>query len=187
MDDFSPAPAQSDTVQARRPFMPEIDQLRLQADRLSIQGMTLDALTFTARQAQTHQWRVDISSSETAGTLFWREANGKVAGHVDARFDRLALGSTDKQEETDDSLQLKDDLDIPGIDLQVRHFRLYGRELGALSLVGVNQSRGSLWRLEQLKLASPHANNTVAESPSECYIVDIEQSWHVLFGYDTAC
>ncbi|MDS1141903.1 YhdP family protein [Pusillimonas sp. SM2304] len=143
-----------------RPLLPGINQVRLQADTLKVQGLTLDELTFTARQPQAHQWRVDISSSQTAGTLFWREANGKVAGRVDASFDRLALGSVgddDDSDAFDDSFQFDDDLDIPGINLRVKNFRLYGREVGELSLVGVNQSRGRLWQLEQLNLASPSA------------------------------
>lgn len=157
IDDFSEAPTGGDKAPGR-PLISGLSQLRLQAEQLSVQGMTLDELTFTARQPETHQWRVDISSSQTAGTLFWREAKGKVAGRVDAHFDRLALGAEDDDDQApDDSFQFEDELDIPGINLQVKHFRLYGRNVGELSLVGVNQSRGHLWRLEQLKLSSPYA------------------------------
>lgn len=157
--EFSSAAAKTGKAPGR-PLLPDVGQVRLQADQLTVQGLTLDELTFTARQPQAHQWRVDISSSQTAGTLFWREANGKVAGRVDASFDRLALGSEASDDDSagpDDSFQFDDDLDIPGINLRVKNFRLYGREVGELSLVGVNQSRGRLWQLEQLKLTSPSA------------------------------
>jgi uncharacterized protein (TIGR02099 family) len=145
-----------------RPLLPDIGELRLQAKQVDIQGLTLDELTFTARRPQSAQWRVDISSSQTAGTLFWREAKGRIAGRVDAHFDRLSLGRDKSQGDAKagddkDDFQVDDDLDIPGINLHVKNLRLYGREVGELSVVGVNQERGRLWRLDELKLVSPSA------------------------------
>lgn len=146
--------------QPERPLLPDVGELRLQAKQARVQGLSLDELTFTARRPQPAQWRVDISSSQTAGTLIWREANGRVAGHVDAVFDRLSLGSetTDTQNEGDEGLHVDEDLDFPAVNLHVKNFRLYGRHVGELSLVGVNQERGRLWRLDELKLVSPHAS-----------------------------
>jgi len=160
--DFSTPLAQPGRPQAQerdRPLLPDVGELRLQARQARVQGLDLDELTFTARQPRPAQWRVDISSSQTAGTLIWREANGRVAGHVDAMFDRLSLGSekTDTDGEGDEGLQVDENLDIPAVNLHVKNFRLYGRNVGELSLVGVNQARGRLWRLDQLKLVSPHA------------------------------
>ncbi|NYT57439.1 TIGR02099 family protein [Alcaligenaceae bacterium] len=145
-----------------RPLLPAIRQLRLQADKVVFQGVMLDTLTFTASHPEPQQWRVDISSSQTAGTLLWRVANGRIAGHVDADFDRLSLGSeqTDSSPAKPDELQFDDELDIPGVNLHVRKFSLYGSEVGELSLIGVNQSRGALWRLERLTLKSPSAELT---------------------------
>lgn len=147
-----------------RPLLPAVQQLRLQVKQALVRGVNLDELTFTARQPQAEQWRVDISSSQTAGTLFWREAKGRIAGRVDANFDRLSLGSDKKSNgqsdpnQEDDSFSVDDELDIPGVNLRVKNFRLYGRPLGELSLVGVNQARGQLWRLDELKLLSPWAS-----------------------------
>ncbi len=146
-------------------LLPSIRQVRLQATEAKVLGVTLNELTFTARQPESERWRVDISSSQTAGTLFWREAKGRVAGRVDAQFDRLSLGRDKTLGAPDDSatreaesnFNIDDDLDIPGINLQVKNFRLYGRDAGALSLVGVNQSRGRIWRLDELVLTSPSA------------------------------
>src|SRR5690606_21778831 len=56
-------------------LLPELRQLRLQTGRAQALGLVFDELTFTARRPATAQWRVDISSSQTAGTLFWREAH----------------------------------------------------------------------------------------------------------------
>lgn len=149
--------------QARsRPLLPAIRQLRLQADKVVFQGAVLDTLTFTASHPEPQQWRVDISSSQTAGTLLWRVAHGRIAGHVDANFDRLSLGAEQNASSPaeSDELQFDDELDIPGVNLHVRKFRLYGRDVGELSLVGVNQSRGDLWQLERLTLKSPSAELT---------------------------
>ncbi len=145
---------------------PEIGQVRLQAEKARIYGVPLDQLTYTASRPGPQQWRVDISSSQTAGTLFWREAQGRVAGQVDAKFDRLDLGQDPSLSEEEKSAvketvpTVSDDFDIPAINLYVKHFRLYGHHVGELSLVGINQARGDVWSLEQVKLSSPHANLT---------------------------
>ncbi|MGB3288490.1 MAG: YhdP family protein [Burkholderiaceae bacterium] len=149
-------------TQRKQPLLPDVAEIRLQAKQAEVQGLTLDELTFTARRPQSAHWRVDISSSQTAGTLFWREAAGKVAGRVDADFDRLSLGRDTTGDKNEDEaggsdIRIDDDLDIPGIDLHVRNFRLYGRDVGELSLIGVNQERGRLWKLSELKLSSPSA------------------------------
>lgn len=141
-------------------MLPELATLRLQADTMRYRGLVLDQLTYTARRPASNQWRVDISSSETAGTLFWREAKGRVAGQIDANFDRLALGSeksdpTQEHEESD--FNFDEDLDIPAINLHVKKLRLYGRDVGELSLSGVNQERGRLWRLDRVKLTGAGA------------------------------
>ncbi|MFW7343634.1 YhdP family protein [Pollutimonas sp. H1-120] len=145
-----------------RPLLPDIGELRLQAKQADVQGLTLDELTFTARRPESAQWRVDISSSQTAGTLFWREAKGRIAGRIDANFDRLSLGRDKsrgeaKTDDDKDDFQVDDDLDIPGVNLHVKNLRLYGRDVGELSVVGVNQERGRLWRLDELKLSSSSA------------------------------
>lgn len=151
-----------ETKQQKQLLLPELRQLRLQTEQARALGLVFDELTFTARRPAIAQWRVDISSSQTAGTLFWREAHRRVAGRVDARFDRLALGS-EKQlaakgnERDEPSYHISDDLDIPGVNLYVKNLRLYGRDAGELSVVGVNQARGRLWQLEQLKLTGPGA------------------------------
>ncbi|RTZ41040.1 TIGR02099 family protein [Candidimonas sp. SYP-B2681] len=151
------------TARRERPLLPDIRQLRLQSREARVYGLRLDQLTFTARQPRIEQWRVDVSSSQTAGTLFWREAKGKVAGRIDANFDRLALGrdrvhGTSSDDAKENSLRIDDDLDIPAVNLRVKNFRLYGREVGELSVVGINQARGELWKLEELKLVSPSAS-----------------------------
>ena len=157
------------TTTGHAAVLPPLRDLRLQADTARVFGMNLDRLTFTARRPEGERWRVDISSTQTAGTLFWREAQGRIQGEVEAQFERLALGVTgegkaDGQQAAGNGsdkaapAHLDEKIDFPAIRLKVGRLRLYGREVGALSLVGVNESRGRLWKLEQLELASPHAS-----------------------------
>lgn len=161
--EFSTALSASD-MQKKHQVLPPLLQLRLQSKQAQALGLIFDELTFTARRPATAQWRVDISSTQTAGTLFWREANGRIAGRVEANFDRLALGrsaesgSEDGDKQDDQGYHVDDDLDIPGVVLHVKNLKLYGRDAGELSVVGVNQARGHLWLLEQLKLMGPGAS-----------------------------
>lgn len=163
IDEFSEPLHEADATQVASIF-PEMMQVRLQAEKARIYGVPLDQLTYTASRPGPQQWRVDISSSQTAGTLFWREAQGRVAGQVDAKFDRLDLGQDPALSDEEKSAAketvptVSDDFDIPAINLYVKHFRLYGRHVGELSLIGINQARGDVWSLEQVELNSPHAN-----------------------------
>jgi uncharacterized protein (TIGR02099 family) len=157
-DEFSTPVAGA--ARRERPLLPDVQQLRLQARAVRFHGLDMDLATFTAKRPAPMQWRVDISSSQTAGTLFWREASGKIAGRVDAKFDRLALGragggsdaDSAASDSGDDEADTKTYDDVPAINLDVRRFSLYGHELGQLSLVGVNQSRGTIWKLNTLHL-----------------------------------
>lgn len=150
----------SGATRRERPLFPDMHQLRLQAKAVRFRGLDMDLATVTAERPAPMQWRVDISSSQTAGTLFWHEASGRVTGRVDAKFDRLALGraggSTDAETDFPDAPDSETAAnaydDAPAVNLDVRRFSLYGHELGQLSLVGLNESRGTIWKLNTLHL-----------------------------------
>lgn len=149
-----------DTVTA---IFPGLRDFRVQVDKAHLLGSDMDRLTFTARRPEGDRWRVDVSSTETAGTLYLQERRGRIEGEIVAHFERLALGASDensaKQSEDDTpTFDLEDDIDIPAIRLKVDRLRLYGRELGALSVVGLNEAQGRIWRLQQLKLSSQHGS-----------------------------
>lgn len=150
----------SDTVTA---IFPKLRDLRLQVEKAHLLGTDLDRLTFTARRPEGNRWRVDISSTETAGTLFWQERQGRVEGEIEAHFERLALGassdkSNEKSQDDDTAFDFDDEIDIPAIRLKVDRLRLYGRDLGALSVVGLNESQGRIWRLQQLELSNQYGS-----------------------------
>ena len=143
-------------------LFPPLRDLRLQADKAKLFGVDLDQLTYTARQPEGRRWRVDVSSTQTAGTLFWRESSGRIEGDIEANFQRLAIGeespkSKDGEEEDEPTYTLDDELEFPAVRLKVDKLRLYGRDVGSLSVVGLNDAREHRWSLEELELASPHA------------------------------
>ncbi len=171
-DEFSVSTnTNTDAAGNERPLLPQVHELRLQAQRARFLGLWLDELTYTVKRSDAQQWRADITSSQTAGTLRWREERGQVVGPVQADFHRLALGTEASAQPVDggvadeggadeglvSSLKIDENLKLPAINLKVKNLRLYGGEVGELDLVGVNQAQGQVWQLEKLTLTSPWA------------------------------
>lgn len=174
--------------EATRNLFPPLRDLRLQAESAQALGTELNHFTITARRPKGERWRVDVSSTETAGTLFWQERQGRIQGEVEAHFARLAVGNGTARVEgrTDDAgrpskgknasgslaqgttstgkgasattWEFDGEFDIPAIQLRVDRLRLYGHEVGAVSLVGVNEAQGRRWKLQDLQVSSPHAS-----------------------------
>src|SRR5690606_27300307 len=120
-------------------------------------GMDLDHFTFTARKPESDHWRVDVSSTQTAGTLFWHQRQGKVQGNVQANFERLMLGnpSSDKGEPEGEP-DISDDIDIPAVQLHVDRLTLCGRDVGGASVIGGSAGQGRSWRLQEPQISSRH-------------------------------
>jgi len=160
---------------AQRQLLPDLRDLRVQADRLHLFGLEMDAATLHAVRQDAQHWQIDVRSAQTEGTLLWRTASADAEGHVHARFDRLAIGrryddaDTDAVENAEDAEDVKqtaipddagaarqdsviqDTLDIPTLELTARQFTLYDYALGELSLTGVQQP--DAWALESLRIA----------------------------------
>lgn len=153
----SAAPAQDGKQDGR--VLPELSRIDLETARLRVAGWDLDELTLHATRPQPAHWQVDLRSRQAAGSLAWQEASGAIAGQVTARLSHLALGSEEASESpADDTPMADDDLsDIPAVDLRAEHFSLYGRDVGALELLGTNLERGRLWRLDKLRIANDSA------------------------------
>lgn len=157
-------------------LLPPLTYLRLQSERATFHGLVMDKATVTAQQPQPDHWRLDVSSTQTAGTVQWKETDGSIRGAVDAAFDRLDIGSVDADKDAPpeintamesslesasaqekDLLAPDDVLDLPAVNLHIKRLRLYGHYAGELSVTGVNASRGQLWRLQNFHLGSAHA------------------------------
>jgi len=144
---------------APRKLLPDVHTLRVQADRLQLFGLDMQAATLHAQRRDTHHWQIDIQSPQTAGTLLWRTARADAEGHVQARFDRLTIGPLADDPETpagalaadDEDVAIQETLNIPTLDVHVRAFTLYRHLLGELSVTGVKQP--DAWALESLRIA----------------------------------
>jgi len=157
-DEAAPAKAGGKTGgKAADPVLPMLNRIDLQAGSLRVAGWSLDNLKLSATRPQPMHWQVNLDSKQAAGALSWQEASGAIAGQVTARLTHLALGS-EGSEPVDESLASDDGLsDIPAIDLRAERFSLYGRDVGALEVLGTNLERGKLWRLDKLRIASDSA------------------------------
>lgn len=150
------------------PLFPPLRDLRVQATRARLFGNDLDQFTFTARRPEGARWRLDISSTQTAGTLYWQERQGRIQGDVEAHFERLEIGGPadgdtsasgkpdTEQGGTGGESSLDEEIDIPAIRLTVDRLRVHGYDIGRVSVKGVNEERGKAWKLESLEVTSPH-------------------------------
>jgi len=160
-DGFSPAAGKGGTKSnaAARPMLPEAERISLAAGMLRTSGYTLNDLTVYATRPGPAQWRVDLQSRQAAGSLEWREASGAIAGQITARLKHLSLGGEGDTNDADEALSSGSDLsDIPAIDLQAKEFRLYGKNLGELQVLGTNLERGRQWRLDKLSIVNEAAS-----------------------------
>ena len=186
-DGFSPPPVKGRP--APRPLLPQPERVSLATGVLRTSGYTLNDLTLYATRPAPAQWRVDLESRQAAGSLSWREASGAIAGQITARLKHLALGGADDANEADKALSSGSDLsDIPAIDLQAKEFRLYGKNLGELQVLGTNLERGRQWRLDKLSVTNDAAalNATGAwrlEGPDRGLTVDATVKFENVGGF----
>lgn len=163
---------------AAKPMLPQPERISLAAGVLRASGYTLNDLTLYAVRPGPAQWRVELESRQAAGTLEWREASGAIAGQITARLKHLSFAGEGDTNEADKALASGNDLsDIPAIDLQAQEFRLYGKNLGALQVVGTNLERGRQWRLDKLSITNESAalnatGNWRLEGPDRGLTVD---------------
>ncbi|WP_454692534.1 YhdP family protein [Achromobacter aloeverae] len=162
----TPAPASARGAATRRqaaagppqPLLPPVNLIVVQTPTLHMSGLTLNDLTLNAARPVDMQWRVDIQSRQAAGSLSWREASGSVAGKVTGRFKYLSFGDENDSNTASDALAKTDELsDIPAVDLQADSLRLYGKDVGALQVLGTNLERGRRWQLDKLRIANDDA------------------------------
>lgn len=146
---------------------PDLRQLRLVSPHVRFAGLDLDKVNLSVAPAQPgsqSDWRIALDSTQSAGTILWREAVANRAGSIVANFRRLTLGQPDTgktpagqdgAKSDDSSWTAHGKLDIPAVSLQADEFVLYGHPLGKLSVHGVNQANGQAWKLDKLRLSSP--------------------------------
>jgi len=142
-------------------LLPPIDAIDIDTPLLRVAGAKFNDVSLQAHHPAPAQWEVKIAARQALGSLSWREASGAIAGKVVGRFMYLNVGSEREEGESaivEESAIADDEFsDIPAIDIQANTFRLYGKDLGTLSLTGTNLERGRRWRLDQLQVRNPAA------------------------------
>lgn len=165
VDEFS-IPRRGTAVRqsASRPLWPDLSLLSVQADQMRLMDTRLDQAVLRVSRTPQEQWSMNVRSEQTSGTLKWQERDGRVLGHMSARFARLSLGDDPRdarsllpEAEPDEDASFDDDLEIPGIVLQADELRLYGRSMGALTLEGVRDGARHVWELHNLRLGDEDA------------------------------
>lgn len=133
----------------RQSLWPVLDAVSVETPSMHLSGLNLQDVQASARMPRQGVWEAQISSRQMTGTANWKESAGAVSGEVVARLQRLSL----EPMEDDDKESLSTEFsDLPGIDLQVESFALWGRELGALRLKGRSLQRRAVWQLDELRV-----------------------------------
>jgi len=141
---------------APRQLLPDLHELRVQADRLQFFGQSWQDARLHAVRPDPLSWRIDVASTQTEGALLWRQASTDAPEHVQAQFDRLTIAAPPDEETTaptfaDAELPDAASLALPALDVRVGDLTVFGHRLGAVSLKGVAQS--DAWALESLRIA----------------------------------
>ncbi|MCQ9616756.1 hypothetical protein L1889_08565 [Paenalcaligenes niemegkensis] len=121
---------------------PSLTSLRLQSEQSLMLGLPFSQLTVTAQRPAYKRWRVDLSSTEVAGSIQWAvDANGDIDGLLDAHLQRLVLwepaleSEIKKHEPAEDAEDLFDgDLQLPELAIRIDHLRVAGLSLGSSTL-----------------------------------------------------
>ncbi|MBC7203759.1 MAG: AsmA family protein, partial [Pusillimonas sp.] len=137
-------------------LLPPLNQIRIQSDRLRMQDVDLDKATLTmAPLRQPDGWRVDISSSQTAGTLLWRASALNRPASLEGKFARLTLGNPDAPEVQAEikapSESRFEDFKIPSLNLTVDDLVVYGQNIGGVALDGSATGAGRILNIDQLE------------------------------------
>ena len=150
--------AQDDDTQGDS-YFPALKRLRVQADEAQGLGMGFEQLTLTAQQPQQQHWRVDISSSEAAGNLQWKvDKQGRIAGILQAHFQRIILGEMaegEPSDETDSERWGDDALHLPDMNLHIEQLEIAGKRIGSIWAEGRAEPDSDVWQLEKLSLVAP--------------------------------
>lgn len=161
LDEFDLPWEGSASVQAPAParrLLPELVRSRVQVEHGQFLGVPLDHLTVSSQQQRDGNFRLDISSTQTAGTIWGRTVHRKPVGLWKLHFNRLRLGQKEKETDTRASqarqqfLDLDEHLVLPDIDVKIDRLSLYERDVGKVQVLGRALNQGRQWKLEKLQL-----------------------------------
>jgi len=151
---------------ATRPLLPPLTRIDVASPLLRLPIMALSEATLAIDinpNASAPAWYATMRAKEATGDWIWRAPSDQTPGQFTGRFAQLNWGEqTDtgaKDEDASAAQWFSADaaLDFPDVDVAIQQFSLYGRKLGALTMVGGNTERRRLWRVTNLTLANDDA------------------------------
>ena len=139
---------------------PSLAMLRVKADQVFLWGAPFDQATYTLQQPKPRQWRMDMSSSQAAGTVNWRTNSlGAVEGSVDAQLHRLhwqpkKQAATARLPAVEESLP--NEMELPSLNLSIQDLRVAQWRLGKLRLQAEKtKNNAAYWHIPVLSLQLP--------------------------------
>lgn len=127
--------------------------LAVRATQLTLMGRVLDHVVVGASH-QGSAWQANIDSTQASGYLTWHESASGL-GRVSARLASLSIPKSAGND--GDSLLDDVDTEIPGLDIVVQNFHLFGKALGRLELAANNarSANGPEWQISRLAITNP--------------------------------
>ncbi len=155
----SPAAVAADYATSSSVFTPDVVSARI--DDLKIADKHFAKVSLGAAHVNG-VWQANVTSTEVAGRILWRDAAGvgdALQNRVTARLERLIV----PQSANTEAQQLLDPnaapAQIPALDIIAEDFQLRDHKLGRLELVAANVTSGSSreWRMDKLNITNPDA------------------------------
>jgi uncharacterized protein (TIGR02099 family) len=151
--------ATNDQAATTSVFVPDVVAARI--DDLKIVDKHFAKVTLGAAHS-AGVWQANLTSTEVAGHIVWRDKAGvgdALQNRVTARLDRLIV----PQSADSETQALLDPnatpIQIPALDIIADDFQLRDHKLGRLELVAANVTApsGHEWRMDKLNLTNPDA------------------------------
>lgn len=137
----------------------EPDVMAARSTELVVMGKKLDNVVVGASH-QKGVWQVNIDSEQASGHVTWNESpSGRGLGKVTARLVSLIIPKSATSDVTELLEGKNESTQIPGLDVIVENFELFGKRLGRFELAA-NNIRASTtreWRINKLSIVNPDA------------------------------
>lgn len=147
-------------------LFPAFVSARLQTKQFVMDSNRLEDLTADLTVSKGRQYTVNVTSSQTNGSVQWALDQGKLQDGYHVRLDRIEIGNHDSDKKTTDQSTGHDSSalpkpgalsNLPTLDVEIKDLTLYGARLGELKLAGRNSANGQQWQISKLQIINPHA------------------------------
>ena len=143
-------------------WLPALRSARVQSASAQIFDLPLEHFTLRLTQPKAHTWTADVSASELAGRVLWREPTVNQDSEVQAHFQRVRLRSSlmqDDRAQIEETLasELSDNhsLRLPRVGLHIEQLQVDNKQFGEIHLQAIPKQENSVWQLQNLQWQAP--------------------------------